>query len=252
MGSSDITEYCSFTKAIEHLGDRWALLIVRELAIFGARGFNALATGLPGRVSRATLAERLRRLEDLGLVTRNAARHGPYRLTDAGTGLVPTILSLRTWADAWLPDDPTMVLREPAIILAWLGERLDRAALPEHRTVLDVTLRGEPEFRGWLVLHRGAEPYGCVEDPMLDESRYVFVESGGAVMIGLARGHRAWSDALRDGSLMAYGDPNLLLELPTWFQPIHERPSLDPTVGLPTGPATAGALGTTAKRGVRA
>jgi DNA-binding HxlR family transcriptional regulator len=47
MGSSATTEYCAFTKAVEHLGDRWSLLIVRELAEFGPRGFNSLATGLP-------------------------------------------------------------------------------------------------------------------------------------------------------------------------------------------------------------
>ncbi len=53
MGSSAKTEYCAFTKAVEHLGDRWSLLIVREIAQFGPQGFNTLATGLPGRVSRS-------------------------------------------------------------------------------------------------------------------------------------------------------------------------------------------------------
>ena len=37
MGSSEKTEYCAFTKAVEHLGDRWSLLIVRELFMFGGR-----------------------------------------------------------------------------------------------------------------------------------------------------------------------------------------------------------------------
>lgn len=243
MGSSDITEYCSFTKAIEHLGDRWSLLIVRELAVFGPQGFNALASGLPGRVSRGILTERLRRLEELGLVARKSDRYAPYRLTDAGAALVPTILSLRTWADAWIPDDPAIIHRDPTIILAWLGKRLDRATLPEMQTVLDVTMRGEPEYRGWLVIQRGAEPYGCTEDPMLDEARYVFVESGAAVMMGLARGHRGWTDALRDGSLNAYGNPDLAAELPNWFRPAHARPPLDPTAGLPprTAVGSAGA-----------
>ena len=50
MGSSEFVGYCSFTKAIEHLGDRWSLLIVRELGMFGPQGFNDL--GCPA-VSRA-------------------------------------------------------------------------------------------------------------------------------------------------------------------------------------------------------
>ena len=55
-------DYCSFTKAVEHLGDRWSLLIVRELAIHGSLGFNALADTLPS-ISRSVLARRLRKLE---------------------------------------------------------------------------------------------------------------------------------------------------------------------------------------------
>ena len=70
MGSSEFVGYCSYTKAIEHLGDRWSLLVLRELGMFGAQGFNDLTTGLPGRISRSVLADRLRRLEVLGLVAR--------------------------------------------------------------------------------------------------------------------------------------------------------------------------------------
>ena len=66
MGSSEKTEYCAFTKAVEHLGDRWGLLIVRELALLGPQGFNTLATGLPGHVSQSVLTDKLRELEEMG------------------------------------------------------------------------------------------------------------------------------------------------------------------------------------------
>lgn len=45
---SDQGDYCAFTKAVEHLGDRWSLVIVRELQLRGTLGFNALADGCPG------------------------------------------------------------------------------------------------------------------------------------------------------------------------------------------------------------
>ena len=70
MGSSQTGNYCAFTKAIERLGDRWSLLIVRELVVFGRQGFNTLAEGLPGHVSRSVLAGKLRKLEELGIVAR--------------------------------------------------------------------------------------------------------------------------------------------------------------------------------------
>ena len=65
MGSREFPGYCSFTKAIEHLGDRWSLLIVRRLGESGPVGFNELSRALPGRISRSVLAERLKRLEML-------------------------------------------------------------------------------------------------------------------------------------------------------------------------------------------
>ena len=81
MGSSDVVEFCSFTKAIEHLGDRWSLLIVRQLGTFGPQGFNDLVAGLPGRISRSVLADRVRRLQTLGLVARAPTRRTRPRPT---------------------------------------------------------------------------------------------------------------------------------------------------------------------------
>ena len=122
MGSHEYPGYCSFTKAIEHLGDRWSLLIVRQLGVFGPLGFNELSRCLPGRISRSVLAERLRRLETLGLVSRDES--GGYRLTTVGAGLMPVLFSLQGWAETWLPDDPAMVERDPDVVLGWLAQRV--------------------------------------------------------------------------------------------------------------------------------
>ncbi len=134
MGSGELPGYCSFTKAIEHLGDRWSLLIVRQLGVFGPLGFNELTRSLPGRISRAVLAERLRRLETLGLV----AREGPagYRLTTVGAGLMPVLFSLRARAETGLPDDPAMVERDPDVVLGWLVQRVCTQHLPAEPAVL--------------------------------------------------------------------------------------------------------------------
>ena len=141
MGSSAQTEYCAFTKAVEHLGDRWSLLIVRELAMFGPQGFNALATGLPGRVSRSVLAARLRKLEEIGLLARDpsaSGRSAPYCLTPAGEQLVPILKSLWGWAEHWVPEDPDMAHRDPSVILWWLRHRVDPAASPAQQVAIHV------------------------------------------------------------------------------------------------------------------
>jgi DNA-binding HxlR family transcriptional regulator len=130
MDSARVNDYCSFSKAIEHLGDRWSLPILGQLVVFGQpMGFNDFANGLPGHISRSVLADKLRKLEELGLISRGHGRYDPYRLTAVGNALAPTILSLRGWAEAWLPEDPALVERDPDVVLAWLAQRVDATRL---------------------------------------------------------------------------------------------------------------------------
>lgn len=238
MGSGDMVAFCSFTKAIEHLGDRWSLLIVRELGVFGAQGFNDLGRGLPGRISRSVLAERLRRLESLGVITHDRGVLGQacYRLTSAGEELLPIIMSLRGWAADWIPDDPAMLESDPDVVLAWLAARVDRPAQPDRRAVIEIWSGRHEEFRAWLVVEAGSQPYGCRHDPLLEQERYVLVRVGPEVLISLARGQRAWSAALADGSVRASGDPALVHGLAGWFTAADAAtvPSL-PSEALSTG-----------------
>lgn len=215
-GSDD---YCAFTKALEHLADRWSLLIVAALIESSPRGFNALAAGVPGRISRSVLAERLRRLQRLGIVVRDDGHgnSGDYRLTAVGRGLTPTLLSLREWAGTWLPDDPAAAERDPDLIFAWLTRRIDEAALPERQTVIELRTYYTRSHYCWLVLERDRQPYACFQDPLLDETRYIYVTAAIPVLLALAHGTRSWAEALADGSITTSGDPNLVNQLPNWF-----------------------------------
>ena len=133
-------EYCPYIKAVEHLGDRWSLLIVHSLAHRGAQGFNALADGLPG-ISRSVLARRLRALEELGLLARAAPggaprrrrRAAPYRLAPAGEALVPTLRSLHLWAERWVPEDPDPGAARPRAARLVAGAARRRTAAPESQ-----------------------------------------------------------------------------------------------------------------------
>jgi len=229
VGSRELPGYCSFTKAIEHLGDRWSLLIVRQLGMVGPLGFNELIRALPGQISRSVLAERLRRLETLGLVSRD----GPtgYRLTDAGAGLMPVLLALRDWAETWLPDDPAMVERDPDVVLGRLVQRVRTGHLPAQPVVLELWPHDHGR-RYWLVLQEGVAPYACLTDPQLDTGRYVYLRCSLATLLALARGRRSWPDALADGSLTTTGVPDLCRLVPYWFAPRWSTSSAPETSGL--------------------
>lgn len=238
MGSSATSDYCAFTKAVEHLGDRWSLLIVRELGQFGPQGFNTLAAGLPGHVSRSVLTEKLRRLEQLGIVARpEAVGRGPYRLTPAGEQLLPALMALREWADHWLPEDPAVAERDPVVILWWLQHRVDPGAVPDRQVALEIGLHTRDSDRFWLLLARDQPPTLCLEDPMLAPERYVHVHTDAAALLPVARGLRSFADAVREGSIGLFGDPALVGAAPSWF---HDRPLASTAAGLPApSPAVA-------------
>ena len=103
-------QYCSVAKALDVVGDRWTLLIVRELVTQGPCRYTDLKNGLPG-IATNLLSERLRELESAGLVWRDAAPPPVaatlFRLTDAGAELEPVLTALGGWGLRYMtqPDD---------------------------------------------------------------------------------------------------------------------------------------------------
>ena len=99
-------------RTLEIVGEKWALLAVREIA-FGNKRFDAIArnTGAP----RDRLAARLRALEAAGVVARRQySEHPPryeYHLTQAGRELFPVMLALREWGDKWATAAPSVAFR---------------------------------------------------------------------------------------------------------------------------------------------
>ena len=108
---------CGIADALELIGDRWSLLVLRELA-FDVTRFNDIRqnTGAP----RETLTARLRKLEDADVITRRQySAHPPrdeYLLTDAGRALLPILRSLRSWGEQYatpLVNDQSGFARRP-------------------------------------------------------------------------------------------------------------------------------------------
>ena len=93
-------EYCSLAKALDIVGDRWTLLIVRELTIQGPCRYTDLRRGLPG-IATNLLADRLRELEQAGLVRREEApppiATTLFSLTERGEELRPAVEELTRW-----------------------------------------------------------------------------------------------------------------------------------------------------------
>jgi DNA-binding HxlR family transcriptional regulator len=122
-------------RALEVVGERWSLLIVRDL-LLGPRRFTDLVRSL-AEITPTRLTERLRRLEAAGLITRDSASAGRevwYRLTDAGQDLAPVVDSLTLWGVQHAREPPRpdeLVSPEPTMLgtKAWLT--WERTGAPE-------------------------------------------------------------------------------------------------------------------------
>jgi DNA-binding HxlR family transcriptional regulator len=141
-------QYCGLARALDLVGERWALLVVREL-LLGPRRFTDLLDGLPG-VSTNVLATRLRQLERAGVVGRSTlpppAASSVYELTAYGRELEPAVAALGRWGAVSLGErGPEQALRSHWLALALKGffhgeEAADAARVYEVR-LREVTLQ---------------------------------------------------------------------------------------------------------------
>jgi DNA-binding HxlR family transcriptional regulator len=106
---------CSIARALEVVGERWTLLIIRD-AFLGRRRFDEFQESLG--ISRNVLAERLGRLVDEGILERVRYQERParfeYRLTTKGRDLHLALTGLRQWGDEYLSEKPPTLLRSKA------------------------------------------------------------------------------------------------------------------------------------------
>jgi len=100
-------QYCSVAKALDAVGDRWTLLIIRELLLQGPCRYTDLRNGLPG-IATNLLADRLHDLEAAGLVRREEAAPPVattlFHLTEAGAGLEPALEALGAWGIRYMAE----------------------------------------------------------------------------------------------------------------------------------------------------
>lgn len=101
---------CPINLAIELFGDRWTLLILRDIVFAGRRHFRELLRGSDERITSSVLADRLDRLLDAGVLTRaddpTHKQKAVYSLTDSGIDLVPVLATIGNWGAEHCRADP--------------------------------------------------------------------------------------------------------------------------------------------------
>ncbi|WP_062651771.1 winged helix-turn-helix transcriptional regulator [Streptomyces maremycinicus] len=150
---------CSIARTVDILGDGWTLLVLREV-FYGESRFDGFVDSLG--IARNTLTDRLRRLEDAGLLQRSPYQSDPvrheYLATDKGRDFFGVLAAINAWGDRWLADDAgiPVVMHHTAcghdtrakVICSSCGE-------PLHRQ--DVTVRTGPGYPARLLDRPGVQ-----------------------------------------------------------------------------------------------
>jgi DNA-binding HxlR family transcriptional regulator len=201
-------QYCPIVRAVEVLGERWTLLVVREMLV-GERRFNDLARGLPG-LSRGLLARRLRQLQAAGLVVRSDEG---YELTRAGEDLRPLVFGLAEWGARYAFGDPRPDELDPEVLMWWVHGRIDASDVT-RRAVIQVEVTDRRRLF-WLVIEPG-DASVCYADPGF--------EVDARLTSDLATLYRMWSgevdllDAVKAGTIELSGPRWIVAGLPRWLQ----------------------------------
>lgn len=208
-------DYCPITLANEVIGDRWNMLVIREIAV-GAHRFNDIHRGMP-QISRTTLSQRLKFLERAGIVERRqdeSPQVVEYGLTAAGEELEPIIWDLGRWAARWIFGDPDDEQLDAAHLVWRMHQFTDPVTAPTDRTTVEFRVHGPGAGTAWLVFD-GGDSTACKIDPGYDVD--LLVKAHNRDLHRWRAGRLGWQEVCRDGDVEIVGPTHLTRAFPTWF-----------------------------------
>ena len=214
-------QFCPVAVACEVFAERWTPLILRELFL-GSRRFAEIRRGIP-LISRALLTQRLRHLEDVGVIESQAlARGREYRLSPAGSEFHDVIEGLGAWGQRWIHGRASAQNLDAKVLMWNLRRRLAVDRLPERRIVVQFDFRGVPAGRGpggyWLVVSR-REVDLCLKDPGFGIDLVVTADLTAFTRVWL--GDVSFEQAARSQDIRLQGSRDLVRAFPGWLLLSH-------------------------------
>ncbi|TDG15397.1 transcriptional regulator [Seongchinamella unica] len=218
MAESGYGQFCPISKAMEILGEKWTLLIVRELLLGGTR-FNELQRGLT-HISPSLLTKRLASLEAEGLLVKRkipGQRGYEYFPTESCKELMPLMEQIGNWGMRWARNNMTDDDFDLELLMLYMERSINPAKLPGRETVIRFQFEDVSEFNQWWVVVENDEVDLCVHDPGKEVDVYINVDL--RTMCDLWMGMISYRQASREGSLQLLGPPALTRTISEWITP---------------------------------
>jgi DNA-binding HxlR family transcriptional regulator len=211
-------QFCPIAKAAEILGERWTILIVREL-VLGTSRFSDFQRAL-SQISPSLLTKRLAQLQDCGLVVRKTPpkqQRAEYHLTPAGRELGPVLMSLGEWGMKWVRGQMSDDELDVQMLMYDFCRRIDAGQLPGGGTVIHFAFTGLAKFGNWwVVIEHDGERELCDDPPA--RAVDVHLRSNLRTLVEIWAGDTEIRVAKKDGRLELSGNPALVRTVSAWLR----------------------------------
>lgn len=207
---------CPAMASADILGDKWTLLLLREMFL-GTTRFGGFQKAIP-RMSPSILSKRLRTLEAAEIIMRKSAPTGQgadYNLTRSGRELGPIVENMAVWGMRWRKRS---IAAQDCDVggFMWDFHRTLRAeGLPDGETVILVQISDRTDLNAWWVIANGAEVDLCPTDPGHDVDIYITATLGNLIALWL--GDVTVRDAIEAKTVFLDGPRHLLNSAQDWI-----------------------------------
>lgn len=209
-------QFCPIAKAAEVLGDKWSLLIVREL-LMGANRFNVLQRGL-GCISPTILTKRLNEMSDAGIVIKKkiqGQKGYEYFLTECGKELFPVIEQFRTWGMRWARGGMPESDLDPDLFMLYMERSIVHEKMIGNETIVRFRFTDISELNNWWLIVKSGTVDACISDPGKDIDVYITTDL--RTMIELWMGEKSYKKAMASGELTVVGPKELTRNMSSWI-----------------------------------
>ena len=211
-------QFCPISKAMDVLGERWTLLIIRELLTGGSR-FSELQKAL-GAISPTLLTKRLGMLEEQGLVVRrpiHGQRGHEYFPTPACKELFPAIEAIGVWGMRWMRHQMEEDDYDMGLLMTHLERSIQTDQLPGRETVIRFHFTDITDNADWWIVVEDDDIDVCIHDPGRDVD--VFFNVPLRTMCELWMGEDSYKTAMAEGRLDLVGPADLTRHVERWLKP---------------------------------
>lgn len=211
-------QFCPIAKAMEVVGERWTLLVVREL-LMGSSRFNELQRGLPG-ISPTLLTKRLVDLEEKGLLIKKripGQKGFEYFPTNSCKSLMPVLEQVGMWGMHWAREQMLDEDFNPELLMLYLERSIQTDQLPGALTVIRFNFTDVQEYPNWWIVVEDEAVEVCTKDPGKEVD--VYFNCCVRLMCELWMGEISYKQAMSEGRLQLVGPKALTRNVAAWLAP---------------------------------